>query len=215
MSNELMDYKVSRIGWPRGEWDAEPDRIQWEHRGMVCLMVRSSLGNWCGYAAVPPGHPMFEKEYNDVDYDLLPSVHGGLTYSDHCQGHICHVPPPGSPDNVWWLGFDCAHFQDYVPGMDRLELRSIGCALMYRDLQAGRVVYRSRAYVQMETERLAQGLTKLGSFPHKQFFFIAQRFNLPELHRKLTRKWGAFRRATHVKVTFNPEFVATLRRWRK
>jgi hypothetical protein len=76
-------------------------------------MVRSSLGNWCGYVAVPPGHPAHGKHYDNVDVD----AHGGLTFSGACEGQICHVPKPGEPDDVWWLGFDCAHGGDVVPGL--------------------------------------------------------------------------------------------------
>jgi hypothetical protein len=46
-------------------------------------------------------------------------VHGGLTYSDKCSGHICHVGDEKNP--VWWFGFDCAHLGDFIPGYLALE----------------------------------------------------------------------------------------------
>lgn len=104
-----------REDWPPGPWDSEPDRVEWrdEQTGLPCLIVRGPVGALCGYVAVPPGHPWHGKGYDEVDA----SAHGGLTYADKCGGHICHVPAPGEPDDVWWLGFDCGHGGDITPSM--------------------------------------------------------------------------------------------------
>lgn len=118
---ETKEYKVDKTDWPRGEWDTEPDRVQWQEGDFACLMIRNTLGNWCGYVGVPPGHPFHGKQYDDVDV----RVHCGLTYSDECKGHVCHTPEPGQPDNVWWFGFDFAHLYDYVPGMHGNEIVKI------------------------------------------------------------------------------------------
>lgn len=139
---EEIHYEVpDRSRWPSGPWDDEPDRLEWRHQGVPCLIQRHyQLGNWCGYAAVAPGHPWHGKNYEYVDAD----AHGGLTYSDVCQSSfgICHIPQPGEPDNVWWLGFDCSHAWDLSPGM----MRSFS---MPKD------VYRDQAYVSSWTEQLA------------------------------------------------------------
>ena len=38
---------------------------------------------------------------------------------DKARGrYICHLPEPGEPDDVWWLGFDCAHLGDTTPAYD-------------------------------------------------------------------------------------------------
>lgn len=108
----------NREDWGKGPWLNEPDRVEWrmpELPGLVCLAARGPSGSWCGYVAVPPGHPLHGKGYEDVSC----SVHGGLTFADRCQpgGLICHVPAPGEPDDVWWLGFDCAHGGDYSPAL--------------------------------------------------------------------------------------------------
>lgn len=120
---------IDRKSWPSGPWDREPDRVEWrdDATGLVCLIVRNPLGALCGYVAVPDGHVYFQKRHGDID-DV--SVHGGLTYSDFCQGDICHVPAPGESDHVWWLGFDCAHYADCVPAMMRCGLDGI-----YRDIE--------------------------------------------------------------------------------
>ena len=82
--------------------------------------------------------------------ESIVDVHGGLTYSNSCNGAICHVPKPGEPDPVWWFGFDCAHSGDIIPGMDALLNR------VSPRLWDG--AYKTVAYVKAEVERLASQL---------------------------------------------------------
>lgn len=100
------------------------------------------MGAWCGYVAVPPGHALHGRGYDDPDVD----VHGGLTYADACHGPICHVPKPGEPDDVWWFGFDCAHAWDMSPG-----------SLQFHRPMPDEV-YRTVEYARRETESLAEQL---------------------------------------------------------
>ena len=154
---ETKTYKTidrAALGWPAGPWDGEPDKIQWqdEATGLPCLAVRNPhAGNWCGYVGLPPGHPLHGKSYNDVDVD----VHGGLTFADECQPGdteekgICHVPGPGEPDHVWWLGFDCAHGWDYSPRDVALAIRGYPFTIM------GSQQYRTLDYVRQQCAGLA------------------------------------------------------------
>lgn len=66
---------------------------------------------------------------------------------------ICHVPQSGRPDNVWWLGFDCAHSGDFSPAFDSLLGNS-----RYRD-----ETYKDRAYVEKEIRELAAQLKAIGT----------------------------------------------------
>lgn len=135
-----------------GPWQGEPNRVEWEHAGLPCIAHRGPVGSWCGYVGLSPGHPLHGKTYNTV-HEMLPhlSVHGGLTYSETCSGCICHVPKPGEPDDLWWLGFDCAHAWDYCP-----RTASLGYAPRYDEH------YWTLAEVQEETNRLAEQLVALG-----------------------------------------------------
>ena len=113
MSDKTETPPIDKSTWGDGPWQDEPDRVEFESEGFPCLIVRNpSLGTLCGYVAMPPGHPWHGKHYGDLDVE----VHGGLTFADACQGHICHVPKPGAPDDVWWLGFDMGHAWDIWPG---------------------------------------------------------------------------------------------------
>jgi len=166
-NDELYDKNE----WERGPWDDEPDKIQWrdEGTGLPCLIVRGRMGALCGYVGVAEGHPAFEKGYDDVDV----SVHGGLTYADHCadgpeEHSICHIPEPGEPDHVWWLGFDCGHFLDYVPRMAMLDKKfdkkyteSTGEESLLYPYDPDQ--YRTVDYVKSEVKRLAEQLHAMDS----------------------------------------------------
>ena len=111
------DRYVDKSAWALGPWQDEPDRVEWRYRGMPCLIVRGGGGAPGGYVGLPPGHPGHGKDYDeDPNWDYR--CHGGLTFASACQegGKICHVPAPGEPADVWWLGFDCSHSGDLRPG---------------------------------------------------------------------------------------------------
>lgn len=141
------EWKVDKSRFPPGPWMNEPDRVEWRRGNLILLAVRQkSHGAWCGYVGVPPGHPWHGKKYS-AEGVRAADVHGGLTYSDACHGPVCHVPAPGEPDSVWWLGFDCVHAGDYAPGHD-LEHRG-----PYGGFPGDS--YRTQGFVQLEIERLA------------------------------------------------------------
>lgn len=143
---------MDKSEWPRGEWDFEPDKIEWrdEATGLPCLIVRSRSSALCGYVGIPQTHHLHGIDYTEMD-DI--DVHGGLTFSDHCDPRgdenphlICHVPLLGEDDRVWWFGFDCAHFMDQVPAFSKFsDIFSQGA-------------YRNVAYVEAEVTRLAEQL---------------------------------------------------------
>lgn len=115
-----MHPGCDKAKWEDGPWDLEPDRVQWDDKatGLTCIIRRHEhLGHWCGYVGIPAGHP-----WNGLEDEKLPAdVHGGVTYTRACDEDpelgVCHVPPTGEPDGLWWVGFDFAHLGDYSPGM--------------------------------------------------------------------------------------------------
>ncbi|MBA7548936.1 hypothetical protein ES705_41404 [subsurface metagenome] len=123
------------------EWLDEPDRDEFEHAGLKCLILRHyELGHLCGYVAVPKGHLCYGKDYDHIPYDdLFPvEVHGGLTFSREGDGDTW-------PKGYWWLGFDCGHAWDRVP---------------YMPLELGGT-YKNFRYVRRETEDLAEKVVTL------------------------------------------------------
>lgn len=111
---------IDKREWGDGPWQHEPDHVELRYCGtpkFPCLISRSpTTGALCGYVGVPEGHPFF-----GVDPCLALDVHGGITYVGKCQGKICHVPRTGEPHVIWWLGFDCAHLDDFCPIFTSLD----------------------------------------------------------------------------------------------
>jgi len=147
---------IDKTGWGDGPWQAEPDKEQWTDKatGLPCLIKRNDLGALCGYVGVPEGHPWFGKDYDDIQ---AADVHGGLTYAGICQEGpedktICHIPAPGEPDQMWWLGFDCNHCMDIAPGM-KAHMTAIGLG---QSLYPFGECYRTISYVKAECARLAE-----------------------------------------------------------
>jgi hypothetical protein len=165
--SKIEKSTIDKSKWNSGPWMDEPDRVEWtdETTGYPCIVLRNDMGHLCGYVAVPPGHPAHgtdptcSSRWDDetqtlvetpCSYDHI-SVHGGITYASACHGDVCHVPGPGEPDNVWWLGFDAAHSGDLSPrhfeGMSKefYSLRS-------------RETYRTVEYMKAECASLARQL---------------------------------------------------------
>jgi hypothetical protein len=161
---------IAREKWLRGTWDTEPDRDEFMHRELHCLALRGPFGSWCGYVAVPVGHPLYGIAY-----------HGAMNWEpkDEVQRRIFErgkqirekngkVAVGKAPEEVfdihggltysgasdgmrgiegdgrWWFGFDCSHYGDLSPA-----LAAYGSAL-YEDAE-----YRDLEYVRRETRRLA------------------------------------------------------------
>lgn len=150
-----------RLKWGNGPWQYEPDKVSWvdDKSGLDCLVVRGPGGALCGYVGVPEDHPMYGRDYPDVEFPgetPFPDVNGGLTFAGPCSSTeepsegICHVPLEGRPDNVWWLGFDCQHAYDLAPATEdywRTPYKT----------------YKTVGYVERDCERLAQQLASCGS----------------------------------------------------
>lgn len=166
---QIANYKVDRSKWEPGPWDGEPDRVDFKHAGLPCLLLRhANFGHWCAYAGVPPGHPLHGKNYSlaydsgDNDELLDPKaaalldkieVHGGITYAAACSHNVCHVPEPGEPDEVWWFGADFHHSGDHAPTRtDRHE---------WHWRPGADESYKGVSYVQREAEKLAEQLAAM------------------------------------------------------
>lgn len=166
---ETKEYRtLDKSEWHRGEWDDEPDKVQWqdEATGLPCLIVRGPVGALCGYVGVAEGHPCFGIGYNDAkpltkledSDDNYIEVHGGLTFAGFCADtedeskHICHVPGPGEPHRVWWLGFDCSHSGDVSPSMSKWRSEH------GFDRSEWFESYKALGYVKNEVRKLARQL---------------------------------------------------------
>lgn len=165
MMMETIEYRtIDKTDWERGPWDDEPDKIQFpdDATGLPCLIVRGPHGALCGYVGVPNGHRWHGVDYDnckkfdvpegEFDADAYIDVHGGLTYASFCSENkhgICHLPGAGEPDDVWWLGFDCAHCNDKSDMAYPAHIRE-------RRTWSRDDIYRDVAYVKSQCALLAQ-----------------------------------------------------------
>lgn len=109
-------------------WKVGPDRVDWidAATGFKCYAQRCFIredpvvgGWWCGYVVAP--FPLEDVYVFDV--------HGGVTFD------------AADDENNTVLGFDCAHCDDFMPGLSP-------------ESEAGQ--YKDLAYVQEECRRLAE-----------------------------------------------------------
>lgn len=166
MSQETIAESLKLIAelkreWPEGPWQSEPDREDFRAHGLACFVQRNFHGACCGYVGLPPGHPKHGANYSEFG-DL--EVHGGVTYAAECSGHLCHIPEPGEPDAVWWIGFDCGHMFDVQPAfiklLERMEIPGLTKELGAKIGFFGGT-YRDFAYARSETEKLAAQLAAI------------------------------------------------------
>jgi len=122
-----------------GPWDSEPDRAEFEHEALPCLVMRNGCGAWCGYVHVPPYNPVLVDAYDPEGYEYWPFyVHGGITWSGSREFR--------DGRRLFCVGFDLNHGSDGAPGDFRYHDRLKGA---YRDFE----------YAVSETQSLAAQVT--------------------------------------------------------
>ena len=123
------------------EWETEPNELDFndDATGLACRMRRGPGGHWCGYVALPVGHPLYGKGYGDAvtvpagymdrevkvdeDYGAIAVLTASLVAKPdenvwpldvavRCHGGLTYA---AARDGDWWLGFDCAHSGDLCP----------------------------------------------------------------------------------------------------
>ncbi len=109
----------------RGEWDDEPDREEFDHAELPCLILRAHSGALCGYVGVPPAHPLYEPQIKKVDWGTgeYDNTHNALwDYARRQEielGVDVNFSRMGTgevwPEGFHWFGFDCNHIYDYAP----------------------------------------------------------------------------------------------------
>jgi hypothetical protein len=140
---------------PINEWDIEPNMKKWidKDTGLTCFAVRVKWsGHLCGYVKIPVGNRYYRKPYYSQNYNRYSRhrrrnpekelrVHGGITFGGQPARYT------GGRLRGSWLGFDCAHYSDMVPGMEKFT--SDG-------------VYRNLAYVEEQCKKLARQIISKG-----------------------------------------------------
>lgn len=119
------------------EWEREPDIKEFEYKGYQCLIKRiPTMLFLCGYAAIPN----FIEGREDFLIDNL-CPHGGVTLSEYPDGDYLPLLN-SSGERLYWIGFDCGHSCDMIPGLDiRMVFKS-------------EAKYRNMTYVEQEIKEM-------------------------------------------------------------
>ena len=129
LGGSKMDYEGILLGEDYTDiLIKEGNRKTFIYKGFNCLILRpmpESGGFLCGYVEIEQNHELYN---NQKCYDLDYDVHGGITYKDFMK----------KEDNKYLIGFDCAHYNDYMPTM---PYGSDG-------------IYRTMEYVESELKQL-------------------------------------------------------------
>lgn len=123
----------------------EPNGETFQYKGFKCLIKRHpDFFSLNGYVGLPEGHKFYGKGYDDIDIDC----HGGITFADHWEDQ---------KDNLWYIGFDCAHHMDITPGCEmRLPL---DMQMKISDIDSN-VTYKNIEYVRNECKNIVDQLLK-------------------------------------------------------
>ena len=113
---EILNYnKEQYIGWKSEREIAKLYEIHFRTDDLFNILPVIIYANgveekresfyYCGYVGVPQGHSLFGADYDEASV----YAHGGLTFSAR------HSLIPG----YWFLGFDCAHGNDFTMESDK------------------------------------------------------------------------------------------------
>lgn len=101
---------INKDSWPDGPWKNEIDTQFWKHKsGFYCLIHRHPwMGHLCGYIGSKRRRDVWKRNKVGRCDELV--IHGGITFG---PGDLNILPK--IMDNIWWIGFDCAHNGDIMP----------------------------------------------------------------------------------------------------
>ena len=108
---------IDKTKWGDGPWQNEPDRVQWTHRGFLCLLDRhQTWGSWNGYVAVEPGHPWHGRNMSDFvrPQEPIPRVHAGLSWTSISDEFRYYRPPSQTDEEAGFQAAILADPCDYV-----------------------------------------------------------------------------------------------------
>lgn len=92
------------------------------------ILTNTHFGTNNGYIAVPLGHYLHSKEYDQINDEYNFNVHWGLTYSGPFFKDLFNDDlgvdsiDRESLEKYWLIGFDCLHCDDFIPYYGEIEV---------------------------------------------------------------------------------------------
>lgn len=164
-------------------WLNEPEHDEFIHAGLRCRLVRGPLGAWCGYVALPPGHPLHSIEYNEPSPALAQAWSERLLEKDDVErtsvitlmeGMIGQLPDaglPATPEQAISVHGGVTYSARRKGEPEGLWWFGFDCSHCYDfvpDLHSFMehddhgLVYRTIEYARDEVKRLAEQLARVG-----------------------------------------------------
>ncbi len=129
-----MSYVIDKKLWRDGPWQSEPDFAYAIYKGHPLVLIRNfSSGSWLGYIGIDPKSKFISRNYDRSEVDLVDvlEVHGGVTFTSKgerfyqiiMQYNLGDILADIKEDfkSYFWIGFDCAHFDDIAPGFKSIS----------------------------------------------------------------------------------------------
>ena len=126
---------------------------EWEHEGLKCAVTQAhEHGHLCGYVRVPPEHPFYGKDYDDI----------GLS-TEHFSVNFSEPEPCAHEDGQgWWLGFDCAQSLFTLdPEADISWLDPEARRLLFKEIPGIPRHYWRQPEVEAEVQKLSEELSRM------------------------------------------------------
>lgn len=104
MIGEMRAMDALKTVLDKRPWEGEPNYIRFKttHGYWAEVKRHPTLYHLCGYLHIPKDHPIYDWDNEKIEHVL--SAYGGITYTKKTEGKLT-------------LGFDCAHADDFVPGV--------------------------------------------------------------------------------------------------
>lgn len=104
MIGEVRAMDALKAVLDKRPWEGEPNYIRFKttHGYWAEVKRHPTLYHLCGYLHIPKEHPVYD--WNDEKIEHVLNAYGGITYTKKTEGKLV-------------LGFDCAHADDFVPGV--------------------------------------------------------------------------------------------------
>ena len=149
LNSSTIDYYVApKEAWGPGEWDNEPDRIEFETGYYPSIILRNTYGSLNGYIAVKEGHPWFLQNYDQIRSSSLE-----LSWASHEDALL---PLPSGWTMAWWVGFTRSSYFDLMPALEVMMRRE---ALQEQPswlFRSPRTTYKSIPFIKAQLQILAQ-----------------------------------------------------------
>ena len=138
--------------FPKDKWKNvnnpgdEPDYLKFKYKNYLCEIKRPSLSllHLCGYVTLERDNKLYGKEWFEKEIQNL-EVHGGITFAEPTK------------EGKWQIGFDCAHYDDVVPGSD-VALFGSSDYSTYKD-----ITYKDMWFVKSELMQLVDQIDCLNT----------------------------------------------------